>query len=406
MKVLHTSDWHVGKAIRGHSRAAEHTDVLDEIATIAGAEEVELVLVAGDLFDTAAPTADSERIVYDALLRLADVAPVVLIAGNHDSPRRLDAVARLLALGRVTVVATPRAPADGGVLQLELNGTPVEVACLPFVSQRAIVRADALMSNEAFRNAQTYSERMRAVIGALTAGFTADSVNLLLAHAFVVGGVVGGGERQAHIVDEYAISAVDLPVTASYVALGHLHRAQAIAGATAIHYCGSPLQLDFGERSDTKQVNVVEVEPGLPAKVAPVPLASGSPLVTLTGTVEQLDALARSGDLPDDAWIRAVVAEAARAGLADEVREALGDRVVDVRVEETQARRRSTATVDRATRTPSQQFAAYLDERDIDDPRLQRAFERLLDELSSPDELDPGEAEPETGQPEQLSLGT
>ena len=414
MKLLHTSDWHVGKAIRGHSRADEHRAVLAEIANVAEVERVDLVLVAGDLFDTAAPTAESERIVYDSLLQLAEVAPVLVIAGNHDSAKRLDAVARLLALGRVTVAVSPRAPADGGVANLELAGTPVQVAFLPFVSQRAIVRADALMDAEAFRNAQTYSERMRAVIAALTAGFSADSVNLLLAHAFVLGGMVGGGERPAHIVDEYAISAVDLPATTSYVALGHLHRAQAIAGATSIHYCGSPLQLDFGERTEAKQINIVDVEPGLPAKVKAVPLSSGSPLLTLTGTVAQLAGLASAGDLPDGAWIRAVVTEPSRAGLADEVRDALGDRVVDVRLDAPDQQRRSKRSRDRATRSPSQQFATYLDERDIDDQRLQRAFDLLLDELTTPDEPDPQtdlHAEHQTDlqteqQTEQLSLGT
>jgi exonuclease SbcD len=415
VKLLHTSDWHVGKAIRGHSRAGEHRAVLADIADVAETEAVDLVLVAGDLFDTAAPTAESERIVYDALLRLAEVAPVLLIAGNHDSARRLDAVARLLALGRITVAATPRAPADGGVTSLELAGTPVQVALLPFVSQRAIVRADALMDTEAFRNAQTYSQRMRVVIAALTAGFSADSVNVLLAHAFVIGGVTGGGERPAHVVDEYAISAVDLPVTASYVALGHLHRAQAISGATSIHYCGSPLQLDFGERSDAKQVNIVDVEPGLPAKVKPVLLTSGDRLLTLTGTVAQLAGLASSGDLPDGAWIRAVVTEQSRAGLADEVRDALGERVVDVRLDAPDDRRRPRRSVDRATRTPAQQFAAYLDERDVDDPRLQRAFEQLFDELSTPDEPAPAQdrapTDPEASgagasKAQQLSLGT
>lgn len=389
MRLLHTSDWHVGKAIRGHSRADEFRAVLAEIATVADSEAVDLVLVAGDLFDTAAPTAESERIVYDALLDLADAAPVLVIAGNHDSPRRLDAVAKLLALGRITVATTPRAPADGGLARLEVGGTPVQVALLPFVSQRAIVRSDALMSSEAFEHAQTYSERMRAVLAAMTAGFSSDSVNLVLAHAFVVGGALGGGERPAHIVDEYAISAVDLPATATYVALGHLHRAQAIAGATSIHYSGSPLQLDFGDRTEAKQVNVVDVEPGIPAKVKPIPLVSGNPLVTLTGTVAQLAAYADAGDLPEGAWIRAVVAEPSRAGLADEVREAFGDRVVDVRLETPAARRREKRSADRANRTPSQQFAAYLGDRDVDDPRLQRAFDRLLDEITTSDQTEP-----------------
>ncbi|MEL7209105.1 MAG: exonuclease subunit SbcD, partial [Actinomycetota bacterium] len=289
MKLLHTSDWHVGKTIRGHSRAGEHTAVLEEITAVAAEQAVDLTVVAGDLFDTATPTAESERIVYHALLGLAEVSPVIVISGNHDNARRLDAVARLLALGRITMATQPLAPDDGGVVALTAaDGTPVVAALVPFVSQRAIVRADQLMNEPAFRNAQTYAERMSMVIGALTAGFDAGAVNLVVAHAFVAGGAVGGGERAAHLVDEYAVSAVDFPATVTYAALGHLHRPQAIAARTALHYCGSPLQLDFGEERQGKQVNVVSAEPGLPAKVTAIPLRSGRPLITLTGTVADL----------------------------------------------------------------------------------------------------------------------
>ncbi len=378
MKLLHTSDWHIGKAIRGHSRAGEHRDVLAEITDIAADRKVDLVVVAGDLFDTAAPTPESEAIAYDALLALAEAAPVIVIAGNHDSARRLDAVSQLLALGRITVAATPRPPSQGGVARFSTDdGTPVNVAMIPFVSQRAIVRADALMSQPAFRNAQSYAERLRAVIGAVSAPFDADSVNIVAAHVFVAGGATGGGERAAHLVDEYAVSAVDFPMSAGYVALGHLHRAQAIRGATTIHYCGSPLQLDFGEDSGTKQVNIVELEPGLPAKVEAVPLSSGRRLLTLIGTVEQL--VAASDDV-GDAWIRVRVSEPTTVGLADDIRSALGDGVVDVRIEgredQPTPRRRSDDT-----RTPTQLFADYLDQRDVDDPKLQRAFGLLLDEV-------------------------
>src|SRR5687768_293974 len=118
MKLLHTGDWHVGRTIRGRSRDDEHRQVLSEIARIAGDEKVDLVLVAGDIFDTAAPSAAAEEIVYRALLNLAEVAPVVIIAGNHDNPSRLNAVAPLLSLGRVTVGSTITRPDEGGILDL------------------------------------------------------------------------------------------------------------------------------------------------------------------------------------------------------------------------------------------------------------------------------------------------
>ncbi len=412
MKLLHTSDWHVGKAIRGHSRAGEHAAVLGEICSIAEREAVDLVVVAGDQFETAAPSPESERIVYDTFLRLAEVAPVLALSGNHDNPRRFDAVGPLLRLGRITMATEPRRPDDGGVVELMVgDGTPVKAAMIPFVSQRAIVRADELMSAAAYENAQTYAQRMTNVVAALTAPFDGDSVNLVVAHAFVQGGETGGGERAAHLADEYAIPSVAFGAAASYVALGHLHRPQSVRGATAMHYCGSPLQLDFGEEAQSKQVNIVELEPGLPAKVTPVELSAGRALRTLRGTLAQLATLAESldsvgsagGDAADGVaeptlfsadvgvsevpgsgpdWLRVRVNEPARAGLANEVRELLGDGVVDVMIDfdgdpASAPRRRR-----RDGRSPRELFDEFLAEREIVDERLAPAFAELLEEAS------------------------
>ena len=227
MRLLHTSDWHVGKNIRGRSRVDEHRAVLDEIARLAAEHTVDLVLVAGDLFETASPSAEAETVVYRALLELADTgAEVAVIAGNHDSGRKLQAVAPVFsAAGRVHVVAQPARPGEGGVLRLQTRGgEDVRLAMLPFVSQRGIVRAKDLMDSQAYERAQAYAERMRLVIDALAAGFEPGTVNVLLARAFVHGGQLGGGERAAHFIDDYALNAQAFPVSAGYVALGHVHR--------------------------------------------------------------------------------------------------------------------------------------------------------------------------------------
>ncbi|MDE0137106.1 MAG: exonuclease SbcCD subunit D [bacterium] len=375
MKLLHTSDWHVGKTIRGASRADEHTAVLAEIAHIAAREEVDLVIVAGDLFDSAAPSAEAESIVYRALLELADTgADVAVIAGNHDNPRRLRAVAPLLRLGQVHVVAEPTRPEDGGVIELRAgDGSDVRLAMLPFVSKRGIVRAKHLMTSQAFENAQHYSERLRLLIERLCEPFGADTVNLFTTHAFVLGGQAGGGERPAHLVEEYAITAPSFPVTIGYGALGHLHRPQSVRHP--LHYCGSPLQLDFGEAEQVKQVNVVTLEPGTPADVNTVRLTAGRPLRTLTGTLEELT----SAIVEDDAWLKVVVQGPGRAGLAQTVRELLGPGVVDVRVESpaSDTRRRS---LDHRSRSPQALFGEYLEYENIEDRRVRDLFGQLLDE--------------------------
>lgn len=382
MKLLHTSDWHVGKALRGADRAPEHRAVLAEIADVAEREQVDLVVVAGDLFDSAAPGPEPEQIVYQALLALGrSGAHVAVIAGNHDHPRRLRAVAPLLALGRVHVVTEPTRPEDGGLLALRLaDGADLRLALLPFVSKRGIVRAEALMERPAFELAQAYSDRLRRLVEAMTATFQPDTINVLAAHAFVLGGEAGGGERAAHLVEEYAVPGAAFPPTAGYVALGHLHRAQRIPGGGRLHYCGSPLQLDFGETEQAKQVNLVEMAPGLPATVRAVRLDAGRRLRTLVGSIEELMSEAET---EDGDWLRLVVRDAPRSGLAAELREAFGGRAVDVRIESTAAAS-TRPTPDGRTRSPVELFRDFLTERQETDQRVVALFTELLDEALEP----------------------
>jgi exonuclease SbcD len=381
MRILHTADWHVGKTVRGISRAEEHRAVLHEMATLVGARDVDLVVIAGDLFDTSSPTPESEQIVYQALLAFrAAGAATVVIAGNHDNPHRLHAVAPLFGELDVRVVAQPRRPDAGGVIDVRTaRGGEARIAMLPFVSQRTIVKADELMAADGADNAQEYSHRYKRLTDALCAGFVADRVNLVVAHAFVAGGALGGGERSAHTIFDYSVPATVFPATVQYVALGHLHRAQRMDGPTQIHYPGSPLQLDFGEPADIKQVNVVEVEPGRPARVEAVPLQAGRRLRTVRGSLAELRL--QAGDLPALDYVRAIVAEPARAGLADDVRAFLPG-AVDVVVERPAARAVATRPR-RAGLTPHELFAAFCAERNHDDPRVRALFAELLEETGA-----------------------
>ena len=385
MRLLHTSDWHVGKKIRGHSRHAEHEAVLSEIVGIAESRSVDVVLVAGDLFETASPPAEAEELVFRTLLDLARTgAQVAVIAGNHDNARRLAAIGPLLELGNIHLATDAVAPDAGGVRTLDVDGTTLNLAMLPFVSQRGIVRATELMNNAAFEHANAYAARIRTLLELLSQPFSPDAVNVLMAHAFVQGGTIGGGERLAHLVEEYAVTVQAFPSTASYVALGHLHRAQKIAGPAPIHYCGSPLQLDFGESEQPKQVNLVEIEPGSPAAVDSVTLTSGWPLRTLTGTLDEVRSIAEEDDLGENqAWLRVRLDEPRRAALANDVRNLLGERVVDVQITSpgpTAAPRPER----RVGRDPVELFGDYLTELGIDDARVQSLFVELLeDELGA-----------------------
>ena len=377
MKILHTSDWHVGRTIRGRSRAGEHRDVLAEIVNVAAEENVDLVLVAGDQFDTAAPSPESEQIVWRALLDLAGTgAQVVTVAGNHDNPGRLRAVAPLLTLQRIHVGSHLARPDDGGCIDVTVeSGETARIALLPFLSQRAIVGADDLMNLDADEHAGRYDARARAIVDRLCTGFARDTVNLAVTHLMVAGGTRGGGERSAHTIFDYAVAATAFPATAHYVALGHLHRAQRIPAGAPVHYSGSPLQLDFGETADTKSVTLVQATPGTPAEVRTVELESGRRLRTVRGSLEDLEA--QAGTTGED-YLRVVVRGERRAGLADLVREWFPF-AVDVTVESPTDDEEPGPASRRLGRSPHELFAEYLADRGAVDERVLALFDELLD---------------------------
>lgn len=381
MKLLHTSDWHVGKGVRGHSRDDEHEAVLAEIVGLAAQHDVDVVLIAGDVFDTASPSAKSEAIVYRALLDLgATGATIAVIAGNHDNARRLKAVAPILELGQIHVVSEILHPDDGGMIEIEnSSGEKLQLAMIPFVSQRGIIRSRELLENTSAENADAYDEYMQGLINLMCSKFRKDASHVLMTHAFVQGGEPGGGERMAHLEDAYSVSKKGFAKSIDYVALGHLHRAQQVGDSKPIYYSGSPLQFDFKKNQGVKQVNLVELSPGMPATVKPLKLKSGRRFQTLTGSVEELRVAAEKG-LPDN-WFKVELTDARKAGIADVVREIIGPRVIHVELpsadsEEQQQRRPKGLS-------PTELFSIYLNEQGFDDPDVRSLFgEYLNDELN------------------------
>jgi DNA repair protein SbcD/Mre11 len=373
VRVLHTSDWHVGKLLRGASRIDEHRAVLGEIAEIADRERADLVLVVGDLYETAAPPPEATAVVYDALLALRETgAHVVVVGGNHDQQPQLDAVAPVFARLGITVLGLPAGPERAVV---DVAGA--RVVMLPWMSQRWAIKTEQLMAATAAATAQYYAARVARMLAWLSEGFSADTVNIVAAHCMVQGGMLGGGERDAQLIDEYAVPTAAFPAAANYVALGHLHRAQQMPGAAPIWYSGSPIQVDFGEERDTKQVLVVDIPDRGAAKVTPVALTRGAVLRTLRGTLAELESAAPT---TGDAFLRVFVREQPRAGLADDVRALLAN-AVDVRVAPDAVDDTGVVKprVARAT-TPRDLFGQYLGETGhATDDRLVALFDELLD---------------------------
>jgi exonuclease SbcD len=379
MKILHTSDWHVGKVLKGQGRVDEHIRVLGELVKIAEEERPDLVVVAGDLFETAVPTPESTRIVTRALTALRRTgAAVVAIAGNHDNGAALDALRGWAEAAGITLRGSVRGAADAVVTGETGDGQPWRVVALPFISQRWAVRAVDMFGMTGAEANQTYADHLRRLLERLTESFTPDAVNLITAHLTVVGAMGGGGEREAHTIQAYAVPATLFPTSAHYVALGHLHRRQGVPGPCPIHYSGSPLAVDFGEQDNVPGVLVVEATPTTPARVRQVPITSARPLRTVRGTLAELERVET-----DEAWLRVYISEKPRAGLREQVQELLPN-ALEIRIDPAVLSDvdNTAPAAARAERSPRELFADYLAEAGHDDPSVRELFDRLYAEVS------------------------
>lgn len=327
MRFLHTADWHVGKPLRGRSRMEEYASALAQVARIAIDGRVDAVLIGGDVFDSASPPPEAEKLVFDFLARLIpERIACVVIAGNHDHPKKLGALTSLLEGLRIHVRAEVRPPGEGGVVSLPSRDGKEEarIAVLPFVPERKVVDAGLVMGPEDDWY-KTYATRVARILEHLTRGLGPDTVNLLLAHLLIDGARVGTGERALHLGQIYGLTAEELPSNVQYVGLGHLHRPQEVLAPARTLYSGSLLELDFGEVEQDKRVVLVEAKPGRAASIESVPVTASRRLRDVRGTLADLER--QAGELGSDYLRVAVKTEGPVPGLAEQVRDLLPNAV-------------------------------------------------------------------------------
>ncbi|MGY1764415.1 exonuclease SbcCD subunit D [Geodermatophilus sp. SYSU D00779] len=280
MRLLHTSDWHIGRSLHGADLLREQEEVLSGLADVVGAEAVDVVVVAGDVYDRAVPSADATGVLDRVVGRLLRAgAAVVLTPGNHDSGRRLGTFSGLLSAAGLHVRATT-AGLDEPVLLRDEHGE-VAVYGLPYLEPE-IARHELGLQGARSHEA-VLTEAMERVRRDLFLRPGARSV--VLAHAFVGGGVPSDSER------DICVGGVDLvpaPVFdgVDYVALGHLHRPQTIT--ERLRYSGSPLAYSFGEAGQEKQVWLVDLDAAGLVGVRALTLPTPRPLTVLTGTLDEL----------------------------------------------------------------------------------------------------------------------
>lgn len=336
MRILHPSDWHVGRRLERHDRMDDHAAVIDEVVGLAASEGADLVFFSGDLFDRPVPTVDALRLGLLGLVRLADSGrrPVVAVAGNHDSPELFETLAPFLAPFGVHLVGKIKPADDGGVVTVSTAAGTAHVACFPFLRSAQVVdfmgKPDRWYGDYADR-VRRITESYAAALGQMAGEGDA---TFLVGH-YMVGGVkvdtaAPRGERDLHIGQAYAATEAAVPTTLDYVALGHIHAPQPAPGAhVPAEYAGSLLQLDFGEAGEEKRVVIVDTRGDGPVAVRSIPITAGRRLLRATGRWEELTART---DL-DDAFLDLTVhTEGPEPDLMDRARERFPN-VVKVRAE-------------------------------------------------------------------------
>ncbi|GIP39597.1 nuclease SbcCD subunit D [Paenibacillus sp. J31TS4] len=304
MRILHTADWHFGRTLEGRSRQQEQEQFVDELVRIADDQQIDLVLMAGDVYDSVNPPAASEKLFYEAMSRLAAGGRrrIAVIAGNHDNPDRIAASAPLAGGHGITLVGLPTA--EPIAIDITRTGERAMLYALPYPSEARLAELLSADSDEAALRL-AYSEKIRGLVGKCSGAFKPETVNLIMSHLYVLGGAETDSERPIQVGGAYTVDTGALCVNADYVALGHLHRPQTLKASSPIRYSGSPLGYSFSEAGQAKSVTIVDLKPGGgPAVPEEIFLSCGKPLVRwkADGGIAQLHAWLDEGR-DANAWI-------------------------------------------------------------------------------------------------------
>ncbi|MGI6073824.1 MAG: metallophosphoesterase family protein [Fermentimonas sp.] len=298
MKILHTSDWHLGKKLDDFPRIDEQRIVMKEICEIAEQEQVDAVIVAGDLFDTFNPPAEATELFYKTLKKLSKDGqrPVIAIAGNHDSPDRIEAPDPLARECGIIFAGFPNSMVntmelesgikivkrDEGFVELSLPqyDYPLRVLLTPYANEFRL---------RTFLGIDNSEEELRKILEESWQRICKehcndDGVNILVSHLFVNKRGVPleedlDEEKPIMLGGAQVIYTENIPQEMQYTALGHLHRMQAVDGNKMVYYCGSPISYSFSEANQKKYVLIVDVEPGQRAEVRQKELINVRPVL-------------------------------------------------------------------------------------------------------------------------------
>ncbi len=402
MKILHTSDWHLGRTLYGRKRYDEFEAFLDWLAGVMVEEAVDVLLVAGDVFDSGTPSNRAQELYYGFLSRAASCCRhVVITAGNHDSPTFLEAPRNLLKALHVHVVGRPSSPESEVIVLAGDEGPELIVCAVPYLRDRDVrsSEGDESPGDKERKLMDGIRDHYAAVVALAESRQKELGPNVpvvAMGHLFTAGGrtVDGDGVRELYVGSLAHVGAGIFPESLDYLALGHLHVPQTVGGSEVMRYSGSPLPMGFGEAGQAKSVCLVEFE-GRQPSVRLYPVPTFQKLCRIRGNWESLSRriaeLAMEGESP---WLEVIYDG---DDLVDDLRKRVdnaveGSTLEVLRVSDRRAAR-MTMEADASDETLADLTATDVFDRCLDAhfipeeqrPELRRAYGEILSSLQDDD---------------------
>ncbi|MGE4520171.1 MAG: exonuclease SbcCD subunit D C-terminal domain-containing protein [Desulfobacteraceae bacterium] len=300
MKILHTSDWHLGKSLYGRKRYDEFKSFLDWLLDVIELEKTDAVLISGDIFDTSTPSNKAQELYYNFISKASGLCKgIVITAGNHDSPTFLNAPKSLLKALKIHVTGSITENPEDEIVVLEDNKTPFAIICaVPYLRDRDIrtVETGETADDKNLKLISGIKEHYEKVCFLAkekqdqlkTKGF--DNIPIIcMGHLFAAGGttIEGDGVRELY-VGSLARTGTDIfPDFVDYTALGHLHIPQKVSGKENVRYCGSPIPMGFGEALQDKKIIIAEFKDKTP-KINEILIPCFQELVKIKGSIDEI----------------------------------------------------------------------------------------------------------------------
>ncbi len=294
MRILHTGDWHLGKSLEGKSRMDEQELFLRDFIEIVKEKNVDLIMIAGDVYDTSNPPARAEKLFYDTLKKISENGErlTVVISGNHDNPERLSAAGPLAMEHGIIMVGTPKSivpignygkhkltNSGEGFVEVEVNGEKAVILTVPYPSEKRLNEVLYKDMDTEEEHLNSYTDRIKMLFHGLQGNYREDTINLAISHLFAMGSEASGSEVGIQLGGSYIVDSSCLPQKAQYIALGHIHKPQIVPNTEKkARYAGSPLHYNKNEINFEKKCFLIDVVANKPCEIEEIPLKVYKPI--------------------------------------------------------------------------------------------------------------------------------